>query len=381
MKKLSKKSSSNSSSSADDPNRSALFGSRGTPPSRSPPPNDPYAQRPDPYAQRPDPYAQRQDPYARDPYARDPYASRGYQPQPPPQQSSRPPAAPRGYSDESIDPSRNALFGNRPPPQTDAYGRSRGPYGGGAANEPDRFDEYQQQAQDDDEGDVEAIKQEIRFTKQESLSSTRNAIRIASEAEETGRNTLSRLGAQSEKIANVERNLDVSAAHARIAEDKARELKHLNRSMFAVSVSNPFTSGNRAEEEERKITERHEMERDLRERNRKYAYDSAQRVNSALDKPGTGRKPRLNEQSRSTIVGRSPYSFEEDEEDVAVEKDIDANLNTLGDLTSRLKGLALATQTEIKAQNEKLDMIADKVMISGFLTNCVRVIFLIRGFI
>ena len=380
MKKLSKKSSSNSSSSADDPNRSALFGSRGTPPARSPPPPD--SRYNDPYAQRPDPYAQRQDPYARDPNARDPYASRSYQSQPPPQQSSRPPAGARGYSNESIDPNRNALFGNRPPPQVDAYGRSQGGYGGGAPNDPDRYDEYQQQAQDDDEGDVEAIKQEIRFTKQESLSSTRNAIRIASEAEETGRNSLTRLGGQSEKLSGIEKNLDVSAAHSRIAEDKARELRHLNRSMFAVTVSNPFNSRTRAEEEERKITERHLLEREERERNRKYAYDSAQRVNSALDKPGTGRKPRMNDQqSRSTIVGRSMYSFEEDEEDVQVEKDIDANLNTLGDLTSRLKGLALATQTEIEAQNKKLDQIAEKVMAFGPLINCVRVTFLIRGFI
>ena len=44
-----------------------------------------------------------------------------------------------------------------------------------------------------------------------------------------------------------------------------------------------------------------------------------------------------------------------------MEKDIDANLNTLGDITSRLKGLALATQTEILSQNTKLDQIADKV--------------------
>jgi len=42
-----------------------------------------------------------------------------------------------------------------------------------------------------------------------------------------------------------------------------------------------------------------------------------------------------------------------------MEKDIDANLNTLGDITSRLKGLALATQTEIESQNTKLDQIAN----------------------
>jgi len=42
-------------------------------------------------------------------------------------------------------------------------------------------------------------------------------------------------------------------------------------------------------------------------------------------------------------------------------------LNTLGDITSRLKGLAMATQTEIDAQNKKLDTIADKVfLLLGF---------------
>jgi hypothetical protein len=37
----------------------------------------------------------------------------------------------------------------------------------------------------------------MRFTKQESLSSTRNALRIAREAEETATNTMLRLGDQS----------------------------------------------------------------------------------------------------------------------------------------------------------------------------------------
>jgi protein transport protein SEC9 len=349
-----------------DPSRSALFGSRQTPPRN---PSTDSRSSNDSSSQRSDPYAQRQDPYARDPYA-----SRGYQPR-----TSRPPSAPRSQSSESYDSSRNALFGNRPPPSSDAYGRSRSPYGG-VSNEPDHYSEYQEQAQDDDE-DVEAIKQEIRFTKQESLSSTRNAIRIASEAEEQGRTTLERLGGQSEKLSGIEKNLDVSAAHARIAEDKARELKKLNRSIFAVHVSNPFDRNARAEEEERKITERHEQEREERERNRKYAYDSTQRVNSALNKPGSGRKLSGKDAGRSLPIStRSAFSFEEDEEDVQMEKDIDSNLNTLGDITSRLKGLALATQTEIQAQNKKLDQIANKVFILELWIND-RVMSLIRGFI
>ena len=45
-----------------------------------------------------------------------------------------------------------------------------------------------------------------------------------------------------------------------------------------------------------------------------------------------------------------------------MERDIDSNLNTLADITSRLKGVALATQTEIKSQNEKLDQIVKRVL-------------------
>ena len=42
----------------------------------------------------------------------------------------------------------------------------------------------------------EAIKQQIRFSKQESLATTRNAIRTARETEETASNTLGKLGEQ-----------------------------------------------------------------------------------------------------------------------------------------------------------------------------------------
>jgi hypothetical protein len=47
------------------------------------------------------------------------------------------------------------------------------------------------------EEDVEGIKQQTRFVKQESVNSTRNALRMAREAEETARNTMLKLGDQS----------------------------------------------------------------------------------------------------------------------------------------------------------------------------------------
>lgn len=50
---------------------------------------------------------------------------------------------------------------------------------------------------EENDEDVEGIKQQLKTTKQESLSSTRNALRLAREAEETARNTVGRLGSQS----------------------------------------------------------------------------------------------------------------------------------------------------------------------------------------
>lgn len=50
---------------------------------------------------------------------------------------------------------------------------------------------------DENDEDVEGIKQQTRFLKQDSVNSTRNALRLAREAEETARNTLTRLGDQS----------------------------------------------------------------------------------------------------------------------------------------------------------------------------------------
>lgn len=54
---------------------------------------------------------------------------------------------------------------------------------------------------EENEGDdVEGIKQQTRYVKQESVNSTRNALRLAREAEEVGQSTIGRLVEQSGKL-------------------------------------------------------------------------------------------------------------------------------------------------------------------------------------
>jgi hypothetical protein len=50
---------------------------------------------------------------------------------------------------------------------------------------------------EENDDDVEGIKKQTRFIKQESVNSTRNALRMAREAEETARGTINKLGSQS----------------------------------------------------------------------------------------------------------------------------------------------------------------------------------------
>lgn len=85
------------------------------------------------------------------------------------------------------DPDRNALFAG--------YNAEKAGSGGRFFDGPPLAKEPVPGEEDDE--DVEGIKQQTRYVKQESVNSTRNALRMAREAEETARNTLTRLGDQS----------------------------------------------------------------------------------------------------------------------------------------------------------------------------------------
>ncbi|KAI9745215.1 MAG: Protein transport protein S9 plasma membrane t-SNARE [Claussenomyces sp. TS43310] len=240
----------------------------------------------------------------------------------------------------------------------DDYGADSGTSGGGyGAYGADR----QLTAEEEEEEDVQATKSQIRFMKQEDVSSTRNALRIAQQAEETGRATLARLGAQGERIHNTEKNLDLAANHNRVAEEKAKELKKLNRSMFAVHVSNPFTASARAAERDEEIISKHRSEREQRDFTRHAAYGTHQRLEGAFKElqPGdVGYKPK--QASKASLAERAKYQFEADSDDDEMENEIDTNLNALGGAASRLNALARATGQEVDEQNKHIDRIITK---------------------
>lgn len=86
----------------------------------------------------------------------------------------------------NVDQDRNELFSGYNPQKSAGSGRF---FDGPSVRDPTPGEENDE--------DVEGIKQQTRFVKQDSVNSTRNALRMAREAEETARNTLTKLGDQS----------------------------------------------------------------------------------------------------------------------------------------------------------------------------------------
>ncbi|MCJ1367141.1 hypothetical protein MMC16_006273 [Acarospora aff. strigata] len=266
-----------------------------------------------------------------------------------------------GAKDRQRHGSPQAPNNGQPPPynEGDGYGGSTSGAYGGESQGYGAYGDRQLTAEEEEEEDVAATKQQIRFTKQEDVSSTRNALRIAAQAEETGRNTLARLGAQGERIHNTEKNLDLAANHNRIAEGKAKELKTLNKSMFAVHVANPFNASERRRRRDEDIISKHHNERDQREATRAAAFESNQRLEKTFKdlKPGdAGAK----DKGKSSLAERAKYQFEADSEDDEMEDEIEGNLDALSGAAARLNGLARATGKEVEAQNAHLDGIAKK---------------------
>lgn len=211
-------------------------------------------------------------------------------------------------------------------------------------------------------------KQQMRFTKQESLASTRNALRAAREAEEVARGTLTKLGDQTERLANVDRSLDMAKAYNDRAGDEAKEIAALNRSIFRPSFV--WNKEKKRNAEEERIMKRHIAEQERREENRQMRAESARNIQENLreaEKPrsrwgGSAKAAQYGEAAaqQSKLANRARYQFEADEEDDAIEDELDRNLDEIGDMSRRLNLLARSAGDEVRQQNNTLGNLNNK---------------------
>jgi hypothetical protein len=197
-----------------------------------------------------------------------------------------------------------------------------------------------------DDDDVEGIKQQTRYVKQESVNSTRNALRLAREAEEVGQNTLNRLGGQSEKLRQTELHLVAANVHAGKAKLNTNELKHLNQSIFRPTFLNSRRKGGN----EVDTLDSNESYDDMMKRD----PDDDNRINrDSL----VGGSSKTNQRSKEQ---RKRYQFDANASDDEIEDELDNNLDEISQVTSNLNALSMAMGKELNRQNGYINVIDEK---------------------
>lgn len=267
-----------------------------------------------------------------------------------------------GFGRDEPDDNRDALFAGaterqaqkQPPsaPPGGAYGQQPGGDGGSYGG----YGESRElTAEEQEEADYQAILSEKRQVQQESASSVNRSVQMARQANEVGRATLARLGAQGERLNNTEKHLDLAANQNKIAQDRASELKTLNRSMFAVHVGNPFTSKSRQLKADEEVMSRHRNERDAREATRRDGFTATQRMESNFKgmEGGTQRQ-----QPRKKDYGK--FNLDDEEGADELEDQIDDGLDELSGQVSMMNMVGRAIGKEVDAQNKQIDRIMNK---------------------
>ncbi|KAL7820503.1 hypothetical protein V8C44DRAFT_316840 [Trichoderma aethiopicum] len=267
-----------------------------------------------------------------------------------------------GFGRDAPDTNRDALFGGaqqRLEQKQQAAPASGGGYSAASGVSGGSYGGYGEQRElteeEQEEADYQAILAEKRQLQQESVSSVQRSVQMARQANEVGRATLARLGAQGERLHNTEKNLDLAANQNKIAQDRAAELKTLNGSMFAVHVGNPFTSKQRQQRADEEILARHRAEREQRETTRRDGYAATQRMEQNMRQLNTGIG---RQQGRKKDYGK--FNLDDEEGADELEDQIDEGLTELEGQVKMMNMVGRAIGSEVDAQNKQIDRIMNK---------------------
>ncbi|KAH8202604.1 hypothetical protein TruAng_003205 [Truncatella angustata] len=283
-------------------------------------------------------------------------------------------------SNEPDDTARDDLFGGarqraqqKQQEPSDDYGAS-----GSGATGGESYGGYGSRreltAEEQEEEEVAGIRRQIKETKLASANSAENSERIANQA-----GTYARLGAQHERLNYTEGLLDKASMSTREAESSTKKLKHLNRSMFAVHVNNPFlvlggfcsseskkanllpcnqTSGKKTRELEQSILEQHRADRDLREATRKAGWQANDHMERGFKEIEAARS--TDKWKKSSAAEKNKYSFEDDSEDDEAEGRIDSAMERTAQHVGTLNSVARLMQKEIDSQDQLIGRLGEK---------------------
>lgn len=240
----------------------------------------------------------------------------------------------------------------------DTSGAANGSYSVGGYGAPRELT-----AEEEEEEEYQRLRNEGKQIKRDDLASLERSTQIGLDAIAVSRGTLARLGEQEERLRNVEKNLDIGTVHQKVAAEKTGELQTLNRSMFAIHVSNPFTKAKREAQREQQVLDRHRQERGEAEATRSSAYRAQQEFERDFkEAEALGLKRAPAPTSEEANARRKELMFDEgDEEEVGLEDGMVVVGGELSKVVGTLHQHALAMNKTLDRQNGLIDNLADKV--------------------
>jgi hypothetical protein len=163
-------------------------------------------------------------------------------------------------------------------------------------------------------------------------------------------------------LRNTEKNLDAARIHTKIADEKTRELKTLNRSMFAFHAKNPFTKSKRDEAAVQAYLQSYQEDTDIGGKTRAERYKAEQeRMRQDMGS---------NAPTRPFGVHRPPqrdrkFVFDDnDEEEGELEDELGGLIDMTGVAVTELHKRAVVIGQSVDRQNPLIDRMADKVSLS-----------------
>lgn len=235
---------------------------------------------------------------------------------------------------------RNELFGDaakraqqqRPPPQEESQDTSYGNSGGFSSG---GFDSTEMpggygpglSAQEEEDQEVNAAKQEMNQLKREDVNTTRRLVGTADNLDQLATNIIGNIGRQGESFHNAEKNLDSANVQAKTADKKIRVLDNVaNTTMFMPVRGERGNREKRLNRDHDLEMERHHQNKKIEEVTRAHKYADQQRV--AQGEKGINSN-RAQQQQKASLLQRSKYQFDADSEDDEMEDELDANLLVL----------------------------------------------------
>lgn len=181
--------------------------------------------------------------------------------------------------------------------------------------------------------ELQAILTETKQVQQDTLQSSRNAVKTLQETVVVADKTNERLQAQGEQLKRIGATAEEADEHAQEAYDKSREL-HKYKGFLPFSVKQWFTGGKKKSADSEYLAKQKELDKTAAK------LAKADSKNAAIA-------------ASAATATANPIRSSGDE----VEDEIDQNLDEMSKGLSHLKGVGLNMQSEIKKQNVDIEHI------------------------